>query len=174
MNERRCASPRPAGNGHARSYTKSVLSDILVDTNVLVYIYDPRDLTKQAQANLVVDGLIENERAAVSVQCLTEFFRTVRWRLPEPLSPDQALMRVAHLSRACRVLNLTPSVVIEACRASNDYQMSIWDALIWAAAKLNQVRHVLTEDAEHNHVLEGVRFLNPFHQDFDMALLRVS
>ena len=150
------------------------MSDILVDTNILVYIYDPRDLTKQAQAESVVNGLIESERAAVSVQCLTEFFRTVRWRLPEPLSPDQALLRVEHLSRACRLLDLTPLVVIEACRASNDYQMSIWDALIWAAAKFNEIKYVLTEDADHNHVLEGVRYLNPFHQDFEISLPKVT
>lgn len=147
------------------------MSDILVDTNVLVYVYDPRDLTKQARAEAIVDRLIENEQAAVSVQCLTEFFRTVRWRLPEPLSPEHALLRVTHLSRACRVLHLTLPAVLEACRASNDYQMSIWDALIWSVAKLNQVPSVLTEDAAHNHLLEGVRFMNPFHPAFDMAEL---
>ena len=164
-------SPRRGGVGHATNYTKSVLSDTLVDTNVLVYVYDPRDLTKQARAEAVVDNLIEKEQAAISVQCLTEFFRTVRWRLPEPLSPDQALLRVTHLSRACRVLHLTSPVVLEACRASNDYQMSIWDALIWSVAKLNQIPYVLTEDADHNHLLEGVRYLNPFHPAFDLKML---
>lgn len=150
------------------------MSDILVDTNVLVYIYDPRDLSKQEQAVAVVDRLIEDERAVVSVQCLTEFFRTVRWRLPEPLSGDQALLRVNHLSRTCRVLDLTSLAVLEACRASNEYQMSIWDALIWSVAKLNQIPYVLTEDADHDHVLETVRFLNPFHLDFDMSVLEVA
>jgi len=108
------------------------------------------------------------------VQCLTEFFRTVRWRLPEPLSPGDALAQVTRLSLACRVLDITTAAVLEACRAANDYQMAIWDALIWSVARLSGIPYVLTEDAEHDRVLEGVRYLNPFHSDFDMSLLRVT
>jgi predicted nucleic acid-binding protein len=147
------------------------LSDILVDTNVLVYPHDPRDLDKQERARRTLDTLVRGEQAVVSVQCLTEFFRSVRWRLPEPLNPGTALAQVDRISESCRVLNLTLSIVIEACRASNNYQMSIWDALIWAAAKVNQIPFVLTEDADHGRSLEGVQYLNPFHDDFDIAVL---
>ena len=150
------------------------MSDTLVDTNVLVYIYDPRDLTKQARAEAVVDRLIEKEQAAVSVQCLTEFFRTVRWRLPDPLGPEDALLRVTRLAGACRVLDLTASIVLQACQASNSYQMYIWDALIWAVARVNSIPFVLTEDAEHDTILDGVHFLNPFHQAFDIAALEIQ
>jgi predicted nucleic acid-binding protein len=150
------------------------LSDILVDTNILVYSFDPRDIQKQSRSREVIERLLANDRAVVSVQCLTEFFRTVRWRLPEPLSPNAALAEVTRLSLACRVLDLTSPAALEACRASNEYQMSIWDALIWSVAKLNQIPYVLTEDADHDHVLETVRFLNPFHPDFDIALLEAA
>lgn len=150
------------------------MSDILVDTNILVYSFDPRDIQKQSRSREVIERLLANDRAVVSVQCLTEFFRTVRWRLPEPLSPNAALAEVTRLSLACRVLDLTSPAALEACRASNEYQMSIWDALIWSVAKLNQIPYVLTEDADHDHVLETVRFLNPFHPDFDIALLEAA
>jgi predicted nucleic acid-binding protein len=150
------------------------LSDILVDTNVLVYSFDPRDVEKQDRAREVIERILSSDRAVVSVQCLTEFFRTVRWRLPEPLSPDDALAQVTHLSLACRVLEITTPVVLEACRAANDYQMAIWDALIWSVARLSGIPYVLTEDADHERLLEGVRYLNPFHHDFDMALLAAS
>jgi len=150
------------------------LSDILVDTNVLVYSFDPRDVEKQNRAREVIERLLASDRAVVSVQCLTEFFRTVRWRLPEPLSPGDALAQVTRLSLACRVLDITTAAVLEACRAANDYQMAIWDALIWSVARLSGIPYVLTEDAEHDRVLEGVRYLNPFHSDFDMSLLRVT
>jgi predicted nucleic acid-binding protein len=150
------------------------LSDILVDTNVLVYPYDSRDKGKQAQARSVLDIVVLSGRAVLSVQCLTEFFRSTRWRLPEPLSPDEALVRVEHLARLCRVLNMTAPVVIEACKASNRHQLSIWDALIWSVAKLNQVPFVLTEDAEHGTVLDGIHYLNPFHQAFDLAALEAQ
>ena len=148
------------------------MSDILVDTNVLVYSFDPRDQTKQAQASKVIDLLLGNARAVLSVQCLTEFFRIVRWRLPEPLPPGDAFLEVSRFSRAFPVYSLTLPVVMEALQASNSYQMSIWDALIWAIAKVNQISYILTEDADHGSFLDGVRYLNPFHPDFDLAVLK--
>ena len=146
------------------------MSAFLVDTNVLVYAYDPRDRKKQERAQAILARLVPRDLAVISVQCLTEFFRAVRWRLPEPLSPDDALSQVVRLARACRVLDLTSWIVLEACRASNTYQVSIWDALIWASAKVNQIPDVLTEDWKHERVLEGVRFLNPFDPAFDLEL----
>jgi len=150
---------------------KSGLSDILVDTNILVYSFDPRDLRKQERARQVFDRLAGTGRVVLSVQCLTEFFRTVRWRLPDPLSPERALLEVTRFTGACRVLDLTASIVLEACRASNSYQVSIWDALIWAVAKVNGIPFILTEDADHGSIVDGVHFLNPFHQAFDITAL---
>jgi len=147
------------------------LSDILVDTNVLVYSFDPRDRLKQELARQVFAHLARSGRVVLSVQCLTEFFRTVRWRLPDPLSPERALLEVTRFDAACTVLDLTTSIVLQACRASNSYQMSIWDALIWAVARANSIPFVLTEDAEHDTILDGVHFLNPFHQAFDITVL---
>jgi predicted nucleic acid-binding protein len=149
----------------------SVSVAFLVDTNILVYIHDPRDAEKQRRAYTVVNLLIDNERAVLSAQCLTEFFNTVTRRLPEPLPTAVAIAQVERLARACRVLPLTPSVVLEGCRGSVQFQMSVWDALIWAVAKLNQVPFVLSEDFQDGRVLEGVRFLNPLADTFDLAAL---
>ncbi len=143
----------------------------LIDTNVLVYAHDPRDRKKQKQAFRVLDTLIGSGRAVLSVQCLTEFFSVTTRRLPEPLERVVAMAQVERLIRSCQILDLSPAVVLEGCRGSTEYGLSIWDALIWAVVKLNQVPFVLTEDAEHERYLEGVRFLNPFHPSFDLAFL---
>ena len=143
----------------------------LLDTNILVYAHDPRDRLKQERAFMVLDSLIRSGRAVLSVQCLSEFFSAATRRLPEPLEPATAMAQVERLVRSCRVLDLTPTAVLEGCRGSAQYGLSIWDALIWAVGKLNQVAYILTEDAEHERFLEGVRFLNPFHPTFDLAAL---
>ncbi|MBI4507486.1 MAG: PIN domain-containing protein [Chloroflexi bacterium] len=153
------------------SYTKTASNAFLVDTNVLVYVYDPRDGVKQERALLVVDRLIASRRAVVSVQCLSEFFRVVTQRLPERMTGQEALTRVRRLARVCHVLDLTAAIVVEGCHGASEHGLAIWDALIWAVAKLNQVPCVLTEDAEHGRVVEGVRFLNPFAAAFDLGLL---
>ena len=149
----------------------SVSDAFLIDTNVLVYAHDPRDHYKQARALAVLDHLIVRELAVLSVQCLSEFFSVVTRRLPDAMTAEEAASQVERLIRACRVLDMTPQVVQEGCRGVFQHHLSLWDSLIWAVARLNQVPHVLTEDAEHGRTLEGVRFLNPFNVDFDMAIL---
>jgi len=139
-----------------------------------VYAHDPRDRRKQERALEVLDRLIPNGQAVLSVQCLTEFFQAVRHRIPEPLRPEEALAQVERFVRVCHVLDLTPMVVIDGCRGSDSYSLSLWDALIWATAKLNQVPFVLSEDFQDGILLEGVRFLNPFSETFNLALLQTS
>lgn len=144
---------------------------VLIDTNVLVYQHDPRDLAKQRKADDIVRQLLASEHAALSVQCLSEFYNTATRRLPEPLDPETALAQVARLVQLCVVIDMTAGVVLEGCRGSAAHGMSLWDALIWSAAKMSGIPYVLTEDAEHGRFLEGVTYLNPFEPRFDIAPL---
>ncbi len=152
----------------------NALNAFLIDSNILVYVYDPRDKRKQELAAILVDRLITAGQAVLSVQCLTEFFNATTRKLPERLSPVQATERVSRLIRSCRILDLTPDAVLEGCRGAASHSLSVWDALIWATAKLNQVPYVLTEDMQHGQFLEGVRFQDPFAPDFDPSLLEAG
>lgn len=64
------------------------------------------------------------------------------------------------------VLNLTPPVVLEAARGVSDHVLSYYDAQIWAVARLNQIGVVFSEDFNNGSTLEGVRFVNPFAEEF--------
>ena len=150
---------------------RSGLTASLLDTNVLVYAHDPRDAGKQDRAIEVLQALQASAAGVLSVQCLTEFYRVATARLPQPLARSTALAEVERLALIFRVVAVTPMVAIEGCRGAVDHQLAIWDALIWSAAKLNQVPLVLTEDAPHGRLLEGVRYLNPFDPTFELAEL---
>lgn len=144
---------------------------VLLDTNVLVYRHDPRDRAKQDRAVDVFRRLAEADRAATSAQCLVEFYRVVTQRLPEPMSASDALAEVGRYSEILPILDLTASVVMEACRGSEQHKLSVWDALVWSSAKLNQVPYLLTEDGEHGRSIGGVTYLDPFDPGFDLATL---
>lgn len=139
----------------------------LIDSNVLVYGHDPRDRRKQDVAIALLEGLTSRRQAVLSVQCLSEFYRVSTQRLPDPLTPAAAFAEVERLVAVCEVLDLTPGAIVEGARVAVRRQLSIWDALIWAVARLNGVPYVLTEDAEDGSTLEGVTFVNPFADDFD-------
>ena len=141
---------------------RSAPARVLVDTNVLVYAHDPRDVRKQDLALALLDALIADERAVLSAQCLSEFFVIVTRRLPDPLTPEQALAQLERFAGACAVLPVTAAVTTEAARGALRHGLAYWDALIWAAAKLDQIPLILTEDAVHGRSIDGVRFEDPF------------
>ncbi len=146
----------------------------LVDTNVLVYAYDPTDGTKRARATEVLTQLGALRTGSLSVQVMGEFFTTVTRKIPSPLTDGQAERTLANYARSWTVYELSTAIVLEAIRGLQRYRLSYWDALIWATAKLNQVPYVLTEDMQHGQFLEGVRFQDPFAPDFDPSLLEAG
>ena len=48
------------------------------------------------------------------------------------------------------------------CKAVQQHEFAFWDAMIWAVAREAGVTLLLSEDFQHNRVLDGVRFVNPF------------
>jgi predicted nucleic acid-binding protein len=139
---------------------------VLVDTNLLVYLYDQRDPARQARAQRVLDGLESAQAGRLSVQNLAEFFSVVTRRLSPVLSPAEALEQIALFSQVWPVFDLTRLIVLEAGRGVRDHHLAYYDAQLWATARLNQVPVVFTEDLPGTSLLEGVRFVNPLAPDF--------
>lgn len=142
---------------------------ILVDTNVLVYAYDRAEPTRQQQALAVLDRLARTGAGAITTQVLAEFFITVTRKLAAPLSVADAYVRIENYLRGWTVYDLSGLIVLEAARGVRDHQLNFWDAQIWAAARLNQLPVVFSEDFNIGATLEGVRFVNPFAATFQLA-----
>jgi predicted nucleic acid-binding protein len=139
---------------------------ILIDTNLLVYLYDTGSPGKAAQAQRVLDRLEMTHSGRLSVQCLAEFMNVSTRKLDPPLSRAEAFDQVSLFTRMWPIFDLTPLIVLEAARGARDHSLAYYDAQIWAAARLNQVTVVFSEDFSDGQVLEGVRFVNPFSADF--------
>jgi predicted nucleic acid-binding protein len=142
------------------------MAGMLIDTNVLVYAYDRTEPEKQRRALEVLDALARSGEARLSAQVLAEFFVNVTRKIAAPLTTAQAEERLEHYVRIWPVVPVTSEVVLEAIRGVLAYQLSFWDAQIWAAARLSQVPVVLSEDFSPGAVIEGVRFVDPFANDF--------
>jgi len=136
--------------------------EVLIDTNVLVYAYDRQAGEKQRQALEIMDYWIHRKKASISVQVLSEFIVVAASKLNPPLEQEELLATVDRLSRSFVVFPLTAFVAREALRGMQSYQLSYWDAQIWAVAHLNQIPVILTEDIPGQQYIEGVRYKNPF------------
>ena len=149
----------------------------LLDTNILVYTFDASDAAKRERALEVV---ARGGRSALAgggpegvlpAQVLAEFARVVMGKLVPPLSPAEAYRQIELYERAFPVLPLTPAVVLEAVRGVRDHGFAYFDAQVWAAARLNQMQTVLSEDFAAGSTVEGITFLNPFDPTFDLETL---
>ena len=142
------------------------MAAILVDTNVLVYFHDHNSPEKQKQAALILGRLSAAHSGCISAQNLAEFVNASLRKLIPPMPPSEALYQANQLAASFQVFDLTPQIVLEASRGVRDYKLAYYDAQIWAAARLNQVPVVFSEDFQDGQRLEGVNFANPFGSAF--------
>lgn len=141
---------------------------ILVDTNVLVYYYDHNSPEKQKRSDLVLNRLREAGLGCLSTQNLAEFVNAARRKLDPPLTAEEAFEQVSLFASSWPVFDLTPQILLEAARGVRDHGLAYYDAQIWAAARLNQIPIIFSEDFQDGRILEGVRFANPFSKAFDL------
>jgi len=139
---------------------------VFLDTNVLVYPYDRSEPEKQRRARALLARLAAAQAGVVSAQVLAEFFVTVTRKLAAPLPVASAVEQLACHLRLWKVVDVTGILVAEAAAAAHKHRLNYWDAQVWAAARLNQVSVVLSEDFSHGAEIDGVRFVNPFVEDF--------
>lgn len=145
------------------------MSAVLIDTNVLIYAQDGSEQAKQARAREVL--LAVGDSAVFTTQVLAEYFSVVRCKFAVRFTVPALRAELERLAEGRVVLPVTVDVVLEAGRGVQEHGLSFYDAQIWAAARLNDIPVVLTEDFCHGRVIEGVRYVDPFCDDFDVSEL---
>ena len=137
----------------------------LVDTNVLVYRFDPRFPEKQATArNLLRRGLAE-DKARIPHQALIEFVAVasrVRVSSRPLLAPEEARHEAEELMAQFPILYPNAALLRTALQGAAAYQLSWFDAHLWAYAEHFGLDEIVSEDFEHGRLYGGVRVRNPF------------
>ena len=132
-----------------------------VDTNVLVYSRDASKRSKQVQAAEWMSHLWRTGNGRLSMQVVNEYYAVVTGKLKPGLDVSNAREDVEDLL-TWRPLPLTPDLLFEAWRIQDLFQLSWWDSLIVAAAKMLQCTYLLSEDFQHFQDFQGIRVINPF------------
>lgn len=137
----------------------------LVDTNVLVYRFDPRFPQKQATATRLLRDGLERGTCLIPHQAILEFVAVVTRPLQggaSLLSPAEAWREAEELLVTGPVLYPTEAVVRTALRGAALYQLPWFDAHLWAFAETFGVAELLSEDFQHGRLYGTVRVVNPF------------
>ena len=137
----------------------------LVDTNILVYRYDPRFPTKQALAIDLLRKGIADSSLVVPYQALIEFVAAVTRSLGGKaalLTVEEAHREVEDMLVQFPVIYPTESTFRTALRGAALYKFSWFDAQIWAYADERGLEPLWSEDFEHDRMYGRVRVQNPF------------
>lgn len=139
----------------------------LVDTNILVYRFDPRDPVKQQIAHDVLRRELILGAPVIPHQAILEFVAAATRPRPDLdgaplLSLEQALLEAEDLIAQFRIVYPGPDVLRTALRGAAAYRLSWFDAHLWAYAEVYGLGEILTEDFEHGRHYGRVRTVDPF------------
>ena len=140
----------------------------LVDTNVLVYRFDPRSPEKQRAATNVLREGIRSGELRLAHQALVEFVAAVARPIAGGaplLDQADAAQEVEELLVQFDVLYPTEEVIRLALRGAATYRLSWFDAHMWAYAEANGLDQLLSEDFQDDRTYGTVRVVNPFVAD---------
>jgi predicted nucleic acid-binding protein len=149
---------------------KNASPSFFIDTNILAYAYDAKDVAKRERALAVLQAL-GTDKAAISTQVLSELYTSLTRPRGINLPRETAEAVVERYLQFWPVFEIEPLHILDAMRAVRQHRLSYYDALIWATARLNGFPYLLSEDGQDGRYLEGVHILNPLAPDFDLALL---
>jgi predicted nucleic acid-binding protein len=125
------------------------------DTNVLLYLLsaDPRK-GDRAETELAGKGVL-------SVQVLNEFASVATRKIGMSLAEVREVL--ATIRAVCEVTPLTEATHDKGVEIADRYGLSVYDAMIVAAALLAGCRELATEDLQDGQVFDGrLTVRNPF------------
>lgn len=144
--------------------TNCMNGNVFLDTNILVYAIDssPEHSRKSNTSRQIISQCIQRGTGIISIQVLQEFFVVATRKIASPLTADQAMEFLNHIS-VMEIVSPDYDMVVAAVRTHKQYQTSFWDAMIIQAAVSTGCNALLSEDLQAGMEINGLTISNPFH-----------
>jgi len=124
------------------------------DTNVILYLLSNDQRKADTAEQLLASG------GVVSVQVLNEFASVATRKLTMTISEVREVLSAVR--RACSVVPVSIEIHDLGLELMNSYALSVYDAMIAAAAIEAGCKFLYTEDLQDGQRLRGIVFRNPF------------
>lgn len=134
---------------------------VFLDTNVLLYAVDDRDISKRDRARHWLAECWQRRCGRLSMQVLNEFYSNVRKKFDSALSAGDARAEVRRYQH-WRPWVIDHATIETAWAVESRYRINYWDALVVASAQQQGCDLLLSEDLQHDQRIDGVRIVNPF------------
>ena len=137
----------------------------LIDTNILIYHFDSRYPSKQKTVAELLRAGARDGSLRIPHQTLMEFVAVlsrIKVAGRSLLSWPETLREAEELMVAFPILYPNAAMFRTALRGVAAYQLSWFDAHIWAYAEHFGIEELLSEDFEHGRIYGSVQVVNPF------------
>ena len=133
-----------------------------LDTNILVYAFEPIASSKRGRAQSLVNQALDAKDAVISFQIVQEFLNVAMRKFPQPMGQSEAQFYLAHvLMPLCEVFP-GEALYYEALSIRDETGWSFYDSLMVSAALAAGCGVIFTEDLEHGRRIRGAEIRNPF------------
>jgi predicted nucleic acid-binding protein len=133
-----------------------------LDTNILVYTFDPRFPEKQQKARRLVSDALTTQEGIISFQVVQEFLNVASRKFSKPLSwADSRRYLDEVLAPLCEIF---PSVGLyqQTIDLAEQLGYSFYDSLVIAAALEGGCNILYSEDLQHQQAIQNLTIINPF------------
>jgi len=121
-----------------------------LDTNILIYQMDSRDVLKQKKCRELVRALVLKHEAVISTQILQEFYVACTAKLKiKPI----LVKGMIHGFENMEVVTVGTDLIKEAVDTSVQYHISFWDSLVVVSAESAKCQYLITEDLNDGQVI---------------------
>jgi predicted nucleic acid-binding protein len=131
-----------------------------LDTNILLYAYDPSDPRKQLIAHKLVRKALAGQML-VSTQVLAEYAAVLLHKISPP-APPKHLNVILDALAPIKVILPDGDMVRRAVEAHAEYGVRFYDGMIVAAAERGGCQRIWSEDFNAGQQYFGIVVENPF------------
>jgi predicted nucleic acid-binding protein len=139
-------------------------AEAFLDTNILIYCFDPGEPGKQRRAREIVESALRDGRAVIGTQVIQEFLNLATRKFAAAFTGhDLRTYLETVLWPLCRVF---PDAALYqlALDVRDETGFSFYDSLIVAGALAAGCTRLYSEDMQHGRVIRGLLIVNPFRE----------
>ena len=139
-----------------------MIGRFFLDTNILVYNFDPIDTRKQSIAKALVKRAASEKSGCISMQVVQECLSLMISKFKHLVTVSDARYYLENVLEP--LAEPLPAMMLyrDALSIQERWRFGFYDALIMASALALDCDRLYSEDFQHGQRIEGLTVVNPF------------
>lgn len=135
------------------------MQDKLIDTNILVYAYDTSEGEKHEISRTLLREIWKEGGGVVCLQNLMEFFVVITKKVENPIDIKKAKIIVEDFLKSdnWRIIGRDADIFLKAIDLVSEHEIHLWDAMIAACMKENDLTEIVTENKKDFGKIPGIK-----------------